>query len=445
MAVEKTVIVRAQRLAAALCAASVLAATFVGGATLTLADSGEIGAIYLEDTPGFVGPNDADTVIACLPNGECVAGPDAPSGGGLLTGFRPEIWPDLRLVEGDLILESDVDVQATGFGRVLARDGFIAETLTVFSQSGDEIVGGTGSVVGPFPRSAVTITPDSRWAPNNFDGSDAVWISYADTGAGGSTVAASGTTMIVSETFTVPADTTANLTGFAFADDTARVVLTDSNGTLEELFDFNTSQQTCAQGPIGCEVRDEGELDVQNLLPGTYTLSFTALQVGAGTTTATNPFGLMYGFEVRIIEDVLTVADVCWAFDGGALGEKVCVSIAESSTGASSQCPGSGTALIELTSGVDGEAICENIAGQFAAKGLIAKGTQLQYVVGLDLPETSQPGSVRVATCTVDSTPYVPICRDPAGQVVDADVRNDIAVIAVETPRCVYYKGTTYC
>jgi hypothetical protein len=418
-----------------------------GGTTPVLAQSGEFSdVILLDDVPGFVGDQDADTILACLPDGTCVT-----ANGNVLAGFRPAVWPNLRLVDDDLVIESDVQVQATAFGRIIAREGFIAETFA--SGPGHPIDSVNSS---PSGAEAVAITPHPLWAANNFEGSAAVWISYADTGIDGPPPAATeGTTFTVSESFFVPPGTTADIDGFVFADDTAEVVLVE-NGTRTTVFDFNDVQGgACADGPIGCEETDKGDLNQGNvnldaLPPGDYTLEFTARQDSNDPIPANNPFGLMYAFDVTL--DLLTVADFCWTFDGGIPGEKVCVSIAECDDCVSppGQCPVDGDSKITLTSGPDGDAICNDIAGQFVDKGATESLEEFQFIVGLDVPDTSEPGTVRVATCTItepveEQATYVPLCRNPASKVVEAIVNNDIPVFAFETPRCVKMGGRTYC
>jgi hypothetical protein len=382
-------------------------------------------------------------VIACLPDGTCVT-----NDGDLLAGFRPAVWPDLRLVDDDPVIESDVQVQATAFGRIIAREGFNAETFA--STEGKPVV---VTSVGPTTSIRVPDPLNGAWALNNFNGSEAFWITYEVEGQP-VTSPANGTAMTVTEAFTVPVGTTGSLEGFVLADDTAQVVLLeDSDAFSPPIYAFNnTPDSACAAGPIGCQPTEPGDLSMGDaawqsahpgllsaLPPGDYSLEITARQDGGG------PFGLQYAFDV--ILDPLTVADFCWTFDGGTPGEKECVSVAECDDCASppDQCPVDGVANITLTAGPDGDAICEDIEEQFAEQGFIEPLQQFQFIVGLDVPATSQAGSVRVATCTIDGTEYVPLCRNPASKVVEATVNNDIPLFAVETPRCVKIGGKTIC
>ena len=175
------------------------AALFAGGTTPVLAQSGEIpDVILLDDVPGFVEEGEADTVIACRPDQTCVT-----EGGNVLAGFRPAVWPNLREVDDDPVIETDVQVVATAFGRLLLREGTNAETFA--SAAGQVVV---SSVAGSVRRGGDHAR--SRLGANNFQGSGAVWISYADTGQGGSSPA-NGTTMTVTEAFTVPVGATGSL------------------------------------------------------------------------------------------------------------------------------------------------------------------------------------------------------------------------------------------
>lgn len=452
MSIEKALFAHARRRAALGRLASLLgfasAGLLIGGTTPALAQSGELGgAIFLDDVPGFVGEEEADTVIACRPDGTCIT-----EDGNVLAGFRPAVWPNLRTVDDDPVLETDVQVLATAFGRILLREGTIADTFV--STGGKQVV-----VTSPEFEAAVEATsvrvPDPlnvSWVGNNFNDSNAFWITYEEEGE--PVISPDiGTEMTVSEAFTVPLGTTGNVDGFVLADDTARVVLKEEGDEVgQTVFDFNPTQDdACADGPIGCEDGEQGDLSLGNnsplnlnaLPPGDYSLEFTAMQTGGG------PFGLQYAFDVLI--DPPTVADFCWTFNGDIPGEKVCVSIAECDDCATppDQCPADGNAEITLTSGAAGDAICDDLAQQFFDKGATDVLEEFQFVVGLDVPEIANPGSARVATCTIDETEgeieYVPICRDPASSVVDAIVNNDIPLAAFETPRCVKLGGKTYC
>lgn len=133
--------------------------------------------------------------------------------------------------------------------------------------------------------SNVVITPHRLWAPAT---SLMEWVSFDNTGIGGGTVPVANSTAAPAATFYE----TFFLPGIAssgelrvWADDTAQVYL---DGAL--LFGPpNFTQSICADGAIGCEVGEEGVIDLSGLAAGWHTIEFEVYQVGGG------PFGLMYG------------------------------------------------------------------------------------------------------------------------------------------------------
>ena len=73
-----------------------------------------------------------------------------------------------------------------------------------------------------------------------------------------------------------------------WADDTADVLL-DGSYLIHAVF----TQNTCSGQAIGCRPKDVGKI-VTPLSAGSHTLEFVLSQVGKGTDTTTNPFGLLY-------------------------------------------------------------------------------------------------------------------------------------------------------
>jgi hypothetical protein len=141
---------------------------------------------------------------------------------------------------------------------------------------------------------SVTVTPHPAWQSNNpvnpGDPSDtsAVWISYADTGYSGSQFQPyQGTTPVVSifDNFTSGAGL---FTLNVWSDDTADVIL-DGNYLMHAVF----TQSTCSGQPIGCRPQDAGVFS-QSIGAGSHTLEFVMYQVGTGTGTVSNPFGLLF-------------------------------------------------------------------------------------------------------------------------------------------------------
>jgi hypothetical protein len=170
-----------------------------------------------------------------------------------------------------------------------------ASASAIISGAGDSWTG--GAAIGGGSGGAVAITPHSAWQTNNPGGSGAVWISYANTGVGGSILAPQagsaanplGTAVIMTVTETFTAGIGAILAMQVWADDTARVLI---DGI--ELIAGNFSQGTCAAGSIGCEPNEFGLINYTFTTDGTHTLAFEVFQVGNGTNPSDNPFGLLY-------------------------------------------------------------------------------------------------------------------------------------------------------
>jgi hypothetical protein len=140
----------------------------------------------------------------------------------------------------------------------------------------------------------VAITAHPAWQSNHpvnpGDSTDnsAVWISYAFTGFGDADFQPTmGQTPVVtiSHLFT---SSVGVLTLNVWADDTADVLL-DGLSLISPAF----SQSICSGTPIGCRPQDAGVL-TSALAAGSHRLDFTLYQVGTGTDTTTNPFGLLY-------------------------------------------------------------------------------------------------------------------------------------------------------
>jgi hypothetical protein len=140
----------------------------------------------------------------------------------------------------------------------------------------------------------VAITPHSAWEPNHptnpGDASDraAVWISYADTGFGGTHFQPWEGTSPVLTIFDSFQSGAGMLTLHVWADDTASVLL-DGNLLMPAMF----TQGVCSGQAIGCRPQDGGSVSA-TLSEGQHTLSFVLYQVGTGTDTNSNPFGLLF-------------------------------------------------------------------------------------------------------------------------------------------------------
>jgi hypothetical protein len=145
----------------------------------------------------------------------------------------------------------------------------------------------------------VLITPHSAWNPNGAG----LWISYADTGVGGSVSPPNA-----SDPITLPNPTAPTATFFltfslpyagnsgtlsVWADDTARVWV---DSIL--LIDANPTQgSACADAPVSCTTANGAVLSLSGLAQGDHTLRFDVYQRGNG------PFGLQYeGFIESVPE-----------------------------------------------------------------------------------------------------------------------------------------------
>lgn len=161
------------------------------------------------------------------------------------------------------------------------------------------------------------ITPHNAWQSNNPGGTNAVWVSYANTGIGGDTLAPTSQNdwiMKVTETFNVGAGGGSILLQI-WADDTAGVYL---DGALKASPVFG--QDVCADGPIGCEP-DEFYALSEGLAAGNHTLEIYTYQVGTGTTVNSNPFGLIYAGDVSgLVPNEVPVPAALGLFLVGAFG-----------------------------------------------------------------------------------------------------------------------------
>ena len=160
-----------------------------------------------------------------------------------------------------------------------------ADLLTLDSLAGLPTSNGT---------STVAITPDPLWQANHpinpGDSADnsAVWISFADTGYKGSQFQPLGGTNPVVSIFQSFRSDPGLLTLNVWADDTADVLL-DGNYLAHAVF----TQSICSGQSIGCRPQDDGVFNVP-IIAGPHLLQFVLYQVGTGTNTTTNPFGLLY-------------------------------------------------------------------------------------------------------------------------------------------------------
>lgn len=181
--------------------------------------------------------------------------------------------------------------------------GQVQATL-IISGDGTEICT-NGSPLGGGSCTVQTITLHPAWQTNNPNGNNAKWISYADTGASGTTLAPpSGTTVVFTVTESFFAGIGDMLALDVWADDTAEVFI---NGT--SVFAPNFTQNICADGAIGCQPGENAMILHTFTTAGTQTVSFDVYQVGTGTTPSSNPFGLLYsGTTTTAVPEPTTLA-----------------------------------------------------------------------------------------------------------------------------------------
>jgi len=149
----------------------------------------------------------------------------------------------------------------------------------------------------------VEIGPHPAWQDNDPLGNGAVWVSYDETGVDGTSTPDASTTdpiFTILESFTLTG--TGSLDFWIWADDTADLYFNAQGGSLELIKGANFSQDTCADGSIGCESDEYYNLSVANLGPGTYDITMRIYQVGTGTSPSSNPFGVLYSGRVAVPE-----------------------------------------------------------------------------------------------------------------------------------------------
>ena len=140
----------------------------------------------------------------------------------------------------------------------------------------------------------VAISLHSAWEPNYpenpGDPTDhaAVWISYADTGFGGTQLQRPGGTTAVATIFDTFQSSAGMLMLYVWADDSAAVRL-DGDLLMPAVF----TQNVCSGQAIGCRPQDNGAIAAA-LSEGQHTLSFVLYQVGTGLDSYSNPLGLLF-------------------------------------------------------------------------------------------------------------------------------------------------------
>jgi hypothetical protein len=133
-----------------------------------------------------------------------------------------------------------------------------------------------------------------------------VWISYADTGYGGATLAPfaqNNTLPVMTVTESFWAGTGSQLTVKAWADDTAIVSLWRGSWSTVLIGHGSWSNNVCEDVLISCTPTGAGTVDYTFLADGDYELRFDTYQIGTALDTYSNPFGLLYEGELTVVPE----------------------------------------------------------------------------------------------------------------------------------------------
>lgn len=174
-----------------------------------------------------------------------------------------------------------------------------AGVIDIVSQPGTECIYGDASGMSG-DCTTVAIEPHDAWQQNDPTppGYGGVWVSYADTGVDGDTLAPRNVEMplfTIVESFVI--DSSGSIDFWIWADDTAALYFNITGAALDLVIGHNWTQDTCADGSIGCE-SDEFYNLTADLAPGSYDITMDVYQVGTGDTNASNPFGVLYSGRV---------------------------------------------------------------------------------------------------------------------------------------------------
>jgi len=185
-----------------------------------------------------------------------------------------------------------------------------ADVIDIVSEAGKECIMGDFRDNSDARCKTQEIQPHAAWQTNDpaVPGYGGVWVSYANTGIGGDTTPlrdAETAIFSIIESFTIT--TAGSLDFWIWADDTADLYFNLAHDGLDRVIKYNTFQDTCADGTIGCEP-DEFYNLATNLAPGTYDISMAIYQIGGGTDPNSNPFGVLYSGQVTTVPEPGTLA-----------------------------------------------------------------------------------------------------------------------------------------
>jgi hypothetical protein len=200
---------------------------------------------------------------------------------------------------------------------IISGDGesWTSTLAAVCSQVG----GGT-----PCGGTTVGVTAHPQWMDDSL--MQAQWVSYADTGYGGGVLAPragsaanpTGQTSIMEITESFVGAVGGAVSVRFWADDTLAVYY---NNVLMKGPVF--TQSTCADMPIGCETNEYWDLNAVST-GGVDTIRMVAFQVGTGTDSSSNPFGVLYSGSYqegrRTVPEPMTLTMMGLGLAGFGLG-----------------------------------------------------------------------------------------------------------------------------
>jgi hypothetical protein len=196
-------------------------------------------------------------------------------------------------------------VSGLAAGLLMMAASASAATITfATNDGGDSVTPGVVTAVTPHPAWG-DVNAAAGLAPGTAD-----WISYANTGYGG-TIAPNAPSRNIGDqtalfTRTMDISGLGNFNLWILADDTATVILNGPGGYSNALFTAVTTQfDPCAPGvspthpynPIGCDQSQMGIVHLTGLTAGEYTLSVYAFQTNADV------FGIQYAGNYTQADD----------------------------------------------------------------------------------------------------------------------------------------------
>ena len=188
---------------------------------------------------------------------------------------------------------SRLTLTAATFALAMAAGAANAAPISIVSGAGDSCSFGAGSGMAG-ACTTQTVTPHPAWQNQAAAPYGGAWVSYADTGVGGSVLAPRNGSATNPDGKQAMFSVTESFSGagaldfWVWADDTVDLYL---DGVL--LIAANFTDATCANGPVGCEPSEYYRINTV-LGAGDHEIEIVTYQFGTGTDTNSNPFGLLY-------------------------------------------------------------------------------------------------------------------------------------------------------